>query len=150
MNVGFFLSITGQPKLIYMYLLPIDQIEQLLTHVKAAFPREASGLLLRRELRRFSVLSIAGTSSEENTLISFRIRDAAIDKIVASLRGSDKKICGCFHSHVVGPARPSSRDCDASKEPGDLWLIYSLRFRDLNLFGWDGLAFQKERFRIVA
>lgn len=129
-----------------MYLLPIDQIDQLLTCVQAAFPREASGLLLRREFRRFTVLSVAGTSSEENTLFSFRIRDAAIDKIAESLRGSGTRIGGCFHSHVVGAARPSSRDCAATKEPGDLWLIYSVRFRNLNLFGWDGMTFQKERF----
>lgn len=132
-----------------MYILSIHEIEKLLTSAQTAFPREASGLLLRREFKRFTVLSLAVTSSEENTPLSFRIRDAAIDEIAESLRGSGTTICGCFHSHVVGPARPSNRDCAATKEPGDLWLIYSVRFRNLNLFGWNGMTFQKDRFLIA-
>ncbi len=129
-----------------MYLLPINQVERLLTHVRTTFPREASGLLIRRELKRFTILSVEGTSSEENTLLSFRIRDEAIDKIAESLKDSGARVCGCFHSHVVGAARPSRYDRATTKEPGDLWLIYSMRFRDLNLYRWDGLMFQKERF----
>lgn len=133
-----------------MYLIPTAQIKYLLAHVQVALPREASGLLLRRDFKRFTILSVTGTSSTENTLFSFRIRDAAIEKIAESLKGSDTRICGCFHSHVVGAARPSSRDCAATKKSGDLWLIYSARFRDLNLYQWDGMTFQKERFLLVA
>ena len=132
-----------------MYLLPTAQIEHLLLHAQAALPREAAGLLLRRDFKRFAILSVVGTSSMENTLISFRIRDAAIKKIAESLQGSGTTICGCFHSHVVGAARPSSHDSAATKEAGDLWLIYSVRFRDLNLYRWDGTTFQKERFLIA-
>jgi proteasome lid subunit RPN8/RPN11 len=132
-----------------MFLVPIDQIEQLLTRVHAALPREASGLLLRREVKRFTVLSFAGTSTTENTPFSFRIRDAAIDKIEKSLSGSSTSICGCFHSHVLGAARPSKLDCTATKKPGDLWFIYSVRFRHLHLFAWNGITFQKERFLIT-
>ena len=131
-----------------MYVLPLDQVEQLLTHVQAAFPWEASGLLLRREFKRSTILSIAATPSDENTLLSFRIRDAAISRIAASVKGSGTRVCGCFHSHVLGAARPSVRDSASPKTPGDLWLIYSARFRDLKLFRWDGTTFQKERFQI--
>lgn len=131
-----------------MYVFPINQFEQLLVCVQEAFPREASGLLLRQEFKRFKVLSVAGTSSEENTLHSFRIRNAAIDKIAVSLRGSGTRICGCFHTHI-GVARPSRHDRAATKEPGDLWLIYSVRFRNLNLFKWDGMTFKKERYLIA-
>ncbi|HTB01896.1 MAG TPA: Mov34/MPN/PAD-1 family protein [Bradyrhizobium sp.] len=129
-----------------MYLLPTAEIEYLVIHAGAALPREASGLLLRRDFRRFTLLSVAGTSSRENTPLSFRIRDAAIKGIAESLQGTDARICGCFHSHVVGAARPSSIDCAATKGLGDLWLIYSVRFRDLKLYRWDGAAFQTERF----
>ena len=132
-----------------MYIFPIDQIEQLLTYAWAAFPREASGLLLRREFKRFTVLYVVATSNKENTLISFRIRDTTIDKIAESLRGSETRIGGCFHSHVLGAARPSTLDRVATKEPGDLWLIFSVRFRNLVLFEWDGMTFQRERFRIA-
>jgi len=132
-----------------VYIFPINQLEQLLACVHEAFPLEASGLLLQREHKRFTVLSVVGTSSEGNTPLSFRIRSAAIDKIAESLRDSDTKICGCFHSHVLGAARPSKRDTAATKEAGDLWFIYSVRFQALKLYGWNGRAFQKEHFRIV-
>lgn len=132
-----------------MYLFPIDQVGELLACTKAALPREGAGLLLRREFKRFTVLSVAATSNEENTLLSFRIRDVAISKIAESLIDSGTKICGCFHSHVLGAARPSKRDCAATKKRGDLWLIYSVRFCNLNLFSWDGATFQKERYRIA-
>lgn len=131
------------------YVFPIDQIGKLRTFVKVAFPREAAGLLLRREFKTFTFLSFAPTPNEDNTLLSFRIRDAAIDRIAESLINSDTRICGCFHSHILGAARPSKKDRAAKKMPGDLWLIYSVRFRNLRLFSWDGAAFQKERFRIV-
>jgi proteasome lid subunit RPN8/RPN11 len=132
-----------------MYLIPLDQIEQVLTHVKTAFPLEASGLLIRREVKQFTVLSIAPTSPEENTPFSFRIRDATVAEIMGSLKGSSARIAGCFHSHVFGVARPSARDCAAKKEAGDLWLIYSWRFRNLTLFEWDSVKFQRELFRII-
>jgi proteasome lid subunit RPN8/RPN11 len=132
-----------------MYLFPISQLERFLKHIRAALPREASGLLLGREWGRFTVLSFAGTSSEENTPSSFRIRDAAIERVAESLQGSGMRICGCAHSHNFGRAFPSRYDCAAEKGDCILWMIYSVPRRDLNLFVWDGASFNKERFRIV-
>lgn len=131
------------------YVIPIDQIGKLVTFVKQALPREAAGLLLRREFKSFTILSFAPTSNEENTLLSFRISDAAIDRIAESLMNRDTRICGCFHSHILGAARPSPKDSAAIKKSGDLWLIYSVRFRNLRLFSWDGLRFRTEHFRIA-
>lgn len=131
------------------YVFPIDQIGKLVTFVRAALPREAAGLLLRREFKSFTILSFAPTSIEENTLLSFRISDAAIDRMAESLMNRDTRICGCFHSHILGAARPSPKDSAAIKKSGDLWLICSVRFRNLRLFSWDGATFQKERFKIV-
>jgi proteasome lid subunit RPN8/RPN11 len=132
-----------------MYLLPVDQLEMFLAHVQAALPREAAGLLLGSEWKRSTVLSFVATSSEENTPLSFRIRDAEIDRISQSLRGSGKSIRGCAHSHTLGRASPSRRDRAAEKGPCTLWMIYSVPRRDLNLFSWDGGEFCKERFRII-
>lgn len=131
-----------------MYILPVDQVERLLACVDDAFPCEAAGLLLGREVGRYTVLTITDMGSSENTLLSFRIRDAAIAQVAASLEGSETKIRGCFHSHVLGDARPSRTDCEGAKDFGDLWLIYSLRLRRLNLFRWRGRAFTKEPFRV--
>jgi proteasome lid subunit RPN8/RPN11 len=132
-----------------MYLLRSDEVQQLLRLVRAALPREASGLLLRQEFKPFTLLSVAATPVQQNTPLSFRISDAAIDTIAKSLRESDASIGGVFHSHPQGPAKPSRRDSLPPKELGSLWLIYSVRFRDLNLFKWDGTGFQKERFLVA-
>lgn len=132
-----------------MYVFPADEIEKVLASAERAFPKEASGLLLRQEFGRFTLLSLTETSNDENTPLSFRIRDEAIEKIAKCLKGSGKTICGVSHSHVVGQARPSSIDCAATKARGDLWLIYSVAYRNLRLFEWDGMAFQRTRFKIV-
>jgi proteasome lid subunit RPN8/RPN11 len=132
-----------------MYLLRATQLAVLLDHVEAAFPTEAAGLLLREEIGRFTFLSVAPTPSCENTLTSFVIRDADIDKVADSLNSSPVKVGGCFHSHILGPARPSPRDVAGAGSSGGLWLIYSVRFRQLNLFHWNGSKFRKERLRVL-
>ncbi len=131
-----------------MYIIPLDQIERLLECVDDAFPSEAAGLLLESQVGRSTVLTIASTGSSENTPLSFRIKDAAIAQVAESLRGSATKICGCFHSHVLGDARPSRTDRVGARGFGELWLIYSVRFRRLNLFRWGGAEFRRERFRV--
>ena len=133
-----------------VYILPSDEIEKLLASAQTAFPREASGLLLRQEFGRFTLLSLTATSDDENTLLSFRIRDDVIGKIAKCLKGTGATICGCFHTHVVGPARPSRVDCATAKKRGDLWLIYSLAFCNLSLFSWDGMTFHKTRLQILS
>ena len=132
-----------------MYILPVDQLERLLACVDDAFPCEAAGLLLGRQVGRHTVLTINYMSSTDNTPLSFRIRDADIVQVASSLKGSETNICGCFHSHVLGDARPSRADREGAKEFGNLWLIYSMRFRRLKLFRWQGTAFTGEHFRIA-
>jgi proteasome lid subunit RPN8/RPN11 len=132
-----------------MYLLKIAQLQKLVNHIELTKPSEASGLILAKNFEEHILLSFIETSSEENTMISFRIRDKEIKEIAHSIEGSGLRICGCFHSHILGPARPSYFDGIAPKTVGDLWLIYSVRFLDFNIFSWDGNAFHKERFRLI-
>lgn len=132
-----------------MFLVPIDRIEQLVAHAHAALPREASGLLAQRLVDGFAVLSVVIASSDENSLCSFRIRDSFIEKVEKFLSGSKTRICGCFHSHVLGPAYPSKLDSAGPKKRGELWLIYSVRFRQLHLFEWNGVAFRRRGFLIT-
>lgn len=132
-----------------VYAFGTGSIGAVLKDARSAFPREASGLLLGKRSAGVTILSICATPSDENTLVSFRIRDETIRKIEESLRGGPVQIRGCFHSHVVGAARPSKYDCMGVKAVGDLWLIYSVRFCELRLFQWDGNAFQRRRYRIL-
>lgn len=129
--------------------IQLSQLQLLLKYVQAAFPREASGIILNQEFKEYGILSFVETSSEENTPFTFCIRDVEIKKVSASLKKSEKKVCGCFHSHIFGSARPSKYDCAAKKEVGDLWLIFSVKFSDFKIYRWDGKIFHKQKFRII-
>jgi proteasome lid subunit RPN8/RPN11 len=133
-----------------MHLLPLAEALRLLRHAQDAYPREAAGVLLGREWKGATWLSFVGTPHDGNTPASFRIRDAAIARIAAEHRGTGAAVCGCAHTHNVGPARPSPRDHASRKGPCRLWLIYSVPHRDLNLFSWDGTGFRREPLRLVA
>lgn len=130
------------------YIIGVGSISSILENVRSAFPREASGMLLGEGSAGATILSICPTRCDENTPVSFRIRDETIRNIEESLRGVDVRIRGCFHSHILGAARPSKYDRAGSKAAGDLWLIFSVRFNELRLFEWDGNAFQRKCFRI--
>ena len=133
-----------------MYLISTWQVEQFLTHVRAAFPREASGVLLGRDWKRYTLLTFVATSLEENTRRSFRIREEQICRIAAAVAGTGAQICGCAHSHGFGRAWPSPCDAAAVKGPCTLWMIFSVPHQDLRLFAWENNAFTRQRLRIVA
>lgn len=130
-------------------IIPIGQIQLLLRFVQSTFPLEASGIILGQELGKYAVLYFIETNIAENTPFTFCIRDSEIFKISESIKGSDKKIYGCFHSHIFGAARPSIYDFSADKNMGDLWLIYSVKFSDFKIYKWSGIAFQNQSFKII-
>jgi proteasome lid subunit RPN8/RPN11 len=133
-----------------MFFLFKSDIDLLWEGVRAAFPREASGVLMREETSTGTVLSLRMTSHHENTPLSFVIRDHTLSEIETSLAGTGKRMCGCVHSHVVGRAWPSRRDSSGTKTIGELWLIYSLSARSLRLFEWDGTMFRRQPVRQMA
>lgn len=132
-----------------MFVLCTSEIDSLRRAVLAAFPREASGILMREDSDAGTLLSLRTTGHDENTPMSFVIRSDALRSVATSLAGTNKKICGCVHSHVVGRAWPSRRDSAGAKAAGELWLIYSLTARSLRLFEWDGTTFQRWPLRVV-
>ncbi len=133
-----------------MYVLPYAQAERALEGARQALPNEACGVLLGRPRRRDIELHLVLTSSAENTPASFIIRTATYRQVQSSAAGSGLTVCGCFHAHPRGSSRPSKRDRRAEKNVGDLWLIYSLNWRELKLFAWDGRDFERQRYRIAA
>lgn len=132
-----------------LYLILKSEIGLMLRSVQAALPAEASGILLREPHRDETLLSIIPTRFDRNSLISFRIsaEDIARGQRAAAIYAAE--VCGCFHSHVISRARPSTYDSMASKRPHDLWLIYSVVYRNLRLFEWDGAKFLRRTFRTL-
>ena len=132
-----------------MYVFTVDQISRIIKQAKETFPRECCGLLLWKASRARGVLSVVPTVDTENTSVSFLIKSSTLREVREFARASGAEVRGCFHSHVIGAARPSKHDSRASKEAGGLWLIYALRSGRLNLFAWSGGRFVRKRFRIV-
>lgn len=130
-------------------LVPLSQIRNLLEFADKSFPNETSGLLLSQILGDKQILSLAPTSDKDNSPITFRIRDLEIKEVEKDIKNSTKQICGCFHSHIRGRARPSKMDQSGKKKKGELWLIYSVKFSQLKIFEWDGSNFFPIRYRII-
>jgi proteasome lid subunit RPN8/RPN11 len=130
------------------YFLPKREAEAFLSLSNAFQPYEVCGLLLAREIRRYTFLSFAQTSMASNTGSSFRISRSEISDMEARLQGSPLRVCGCAHSHVSAAAYPSRRDAQSVKESMNLWLIASVAYRHLKLYEWDGNRFVRTRLRI--
>jgi len=131
-----------------MFIIKIYQLKQIVRFINNSFPKEAAGIIIADKFSTNFILTFVETSTKENTWFTFRIRDGEIKKIENSISETNKRICGCFHSHTIGQASPSRLDCEAKKKIGDLWLIYSVKFLEFNLYKWNGKSFQKVSFRV--
>ncbi len=129
------------------YVIKLGTIRTILKLSNQSFPVEASGVLLCKKSHNGFILYVAPCSSKENTTVSFIIRDIEIKKVKAN--NPTLQFCGCFHSHVIGPAYPSKMDCSGKKSPGELWLIYSARYKQLRLFSWDKTKFFQKNFTLI-
>ena len=130
-------------------LLPLDELERLLLHAKAAHPREACGLLVGTEEGDGDVLRFVETSSRRNTATTFRITDADARHVALSSAGPGERVRGCAHTHNLGRAYPSKADHLVPKRPGDLWLIVAIRRPEIGIFEWDGEAFHRRPLRVL-
>ena len=90
-----------------------------------AYPNEACGLIEGidtadgwRALAIHEAANVAGDPARR-FLIDPEIQFALLRK----LRGSERRIIGCFHSHPNGRAEPSATDSDNAYESDFLYLI---------------------------
>lgn len=108
-----------------MLVLPADLRDRLLAEARAARPAECCGLLEGvREGASVRVLALHASqnlSSEPQT--GFEIDPALHFRLLRSLRGTERAVVGCYHSHPVGKAEPSPRDRANGCEVGFVWVI---------------------------
>lgn len=109
--------------------LSADHLAAISDSARRAFPSECCGL-------------IEGIGSDDGWRVTalHETRNLAADpshnflvdpevqfRLLRSLRGTDRNIIGCFHSHPNGSIEPSARDLAAAEEDGFLWLIAAVR-----------------------
>jgi proteasome lid subunit RPN8/RPN11 len=107
-------------------LLRQDLRAQIAREANAALPRECCGLIEgSREGARVVATALHPTHNIATDDDRFEIDPAAHIALLKKLRGTDRAIVGCYHSHPNGRAAPSPRD--GGGETGFIWLIAATR-----------------------
>jgi proteasome lid subunit RPN8/RPN11 len=102
--------------------LSSDVLEEVFQHAKAAFPIEACGLLVGRDMAdRFIPVKNISPSAQE-----YEMEPGELIAALRGLRESGERLIAIFHSHPHGPAAPSRTDVDRAYYPEAAHLIVSL------------------------
>ena len=97
-------------------------LEEVFQQAKAAFPNEACGLLVGRDIAdRFIPVKNISPSAQE-----YEMEPAELIAALRGLRESGERLIAIFHSHPRGPAAPSKTDIDRAYYPEAAHLIVSL------------------------
>ena len=103
-------------------LLAPGILEEVIQHAKSAYPAEACGLLVGRDIadRFVQVANIAPS------LHQYEMEPSELIGVLRSLRETGEQLIAIFHSHPHGPAEPSKTDVDQAYYPEAAHLIVSL------------------------
>ncbi len=106
-------------------ILPAHLQSQLSTTAREAAPRECCGLLEGvREGDAIRVGALHPTANlAVNPFVHFEIDPAVHLRLLRTLRGSEREIVGCYHSHPNGRRSPSPHDRENGCEEGFVWII---------------------------
>jgi proteasome lid subunit RPN8/RPN11 len=66
--------------------------------------------------------------------------------LLRRLRGTDRAIVGCYHSHPNGRAEPSARDREGAGEAGFVWVIAAVQDGEVGLAAH---VFESPGFRAI-
>ncbi len=110
--------------MIAQLFLPEALRDAIAAHARAAFPRECCGLIEgRRESDAARPLAVHPVRNLATDTDRFELDPAAHFRLMRTLRGTDRDIIGCYHSHPNGRAGLSPRDRESPGEDDFLWLI---------------------------
>jgi len=98
---------------------------QILNAAARAYPSECCGLIEGTDVDDgWRALAVPQTANvAENPSRQFLIDPQAQLDLIRALRGSQRRIIGCFHSHPNGVSEPSATDRANAVEFDFLWLI---------------------------
>jgi proteasome lid subunit RPN8/RPN11 len=120
---------------------------EIIDHARAEAPKECCGLLIGRghlideAVRSRNLDARPGTRFE----VDPRVHVAAIRR----LRGTDRSVIGCYHSHPSSPPVPSESDIAEAWYPDFLWIIVSLQSPQPELAGYRIADNRYERVALI-
>ncbi|HEY1837544.1 MAG TPA: M67 family metallopeptidase [Rhizomicrobium sp.] len=95
---------------------------QIAHEAKSAFPRECCGLIEGyRDGSRIVATRLHAARNVAAEPDRFEIDPGAHVALLKTLRGTQREIIGCYHSHPNGRAEPSARD--GGGDDNFVWLI---------------------------
>ena len=106
-------------------LLSPAHSEDIAACARTSFPRECCGLLegiAHDDGWRLTAVHQSRNIAEQPEQHFFIDPQMHID-LLRRLRGTERTVIGCFHSHPRGRAEPSSTDLLSAAEQDFLWLI---------------------------
>jgi proteasome lid subunit RPN8/RPN11 len=96
-------------------------IAAILAEASRCAPEECCGILLGRGQRINAVLTAANVHPSPRT--HFEIDPHALVNAHRAARAGGPTVLGYYHSHPVGPARPSATDGADAAHDGAVWAI---------------------------
>ncbi len=104
-----------------------DFRDEIIDAARATFPLECCGLIEGLcTADAWHVLAIHNARNlAEDPASHFLVDPQSHFELLRSLRGSERRIIGCFHSHPNGRAAPSASDRSQAIEDDFVWLIAS-------------------------
>lgn len=108
-----------------MLHLSNDLRDEILEAADSAFPHECCGMIegASADLTWRAHAIHRARNVAEDAANHFLIDPQLQFDLLRKLRGSERRIIGCFHSHPNGLTAPSADDRAKAIEPNFLWLI---------------------------
>jgi desampylase len=127
--------------------------DAMIDHARAGAPDEVCGVLGgRREGREAAVEAVTpvpNVASEPRR--RYELNAESLFAAIEAVENDDMAVVGFYHSHPVGPPRPSATDQAQATWPGRSYVIVSLGDPlSLSSWHWDGERFREERLESVA
>lgn len=121
-------------------VLPDALREQLIAEARAAFPMECCGLIEGvKTPEGWCARALHGSKNlAADAARGFLIDPQVHFDLLRRLRGTDRAIIGCYHSHPGGRSGPSEHDRVEAIDDGFVWLITGQG--DLNAYVFDAAA----------
>lgn len=130
----------------YQLLLPESDARLIIDHSWRTFPRQACGLLFGKVSGHQLLVTAIPAENESPRHGMFLISPRQIIALARDRQWRSWSMCGCYHSHPRGAARPDRYDREFARQEGKWWIIYSNAKERLNAFYWNGRRFRVWRF----
>jgi proteasome lid subunit RPN8/RPN11 len=127
------------------FTLARSHLAQIERETRAANLRECCGLIEGiRDGESLRAIALHPTRNLSSAYDAFEIDPAEQFRLLRALRGRDRALIGCYHSHPGGAPEPSARDRRAAAEEGFVWLIASVQGgrTELGAWLWQALDFR--------